>query len=84
MVVIQWIIAYIQVLRWFQRGRLKLDEDLKFSRKDHNECTYRMAKNTIDRPVFTALNRKVEGKCIGSHGKFEKWRTICWIMIINV
>jgi len=27
-------------LRWFQRGRLKLDEDLKFSENVHNNCRY--------------------------------------------
>jgi len=31
-------------LRWFQRGRLKLDEDLKFSEKVQNKYTHRMAK----------------------------------------
>jgi len=30
-------------LRCFQRGRLKLD-DLKFSEKVQNKCTYRIAK----------------------------------------
>jgi len=32
------------ILKWFQRGRLKLDEDLKFSEKVQNKCTYRIAK----------------------------------------
>ena len=31
-------------LRWFQRGRLKLEDDLKLSEKVQNKCTYRMAK----------------------------------------
>jgi len=35
------------------------------------------SKKTTDRSVFTVLNRKVGGKCIGSYGSSEKWPTIC-------
>jgi len=31
-------------LRWFQRDRLKLDEDMKFPEKVQNKYTHRMAK----------------------------------------
>jgi len=68
----------VKTLRWFQRGRLKLDEDLKFL-----ENRFRISipiewrsKKTIDRPVFTVINRKIGGKCICSHGSLEKWPTI--------
>ena len=66
----------VKTLRWFQRGRLKLDEDLKFSEKVQNKYTQWRSKKTIDRPVFTVINRKIGGKCICSHGSLEKWPTI--------
>jgi len=31
-------------LRWFQRGRLKENEDLKFSEKAQNKYTHQMAR----------------------------------------
>jgi len=74
----------IWLLRWFQRGWLKLDEDLNFSEKVQNKSIEWRSKKTIDRLVFTVINREVGGKCIGSHESLKKWPTICWIMIFYV
>jgi len=63
----------ISRLRWFQCGGLHSDEDLRFPEKVQNKCiliTWR-SKNTINRSIFTALNRKVGRKCIDSDGSFE-------------
>ena len=65
------------ILWWFQRGGLKLDEDLKFSEKAQNKCTLRMAKLANNWPSrFTLLCRQVGGKCICSYGTLEKWPII--------
>jgi len=60
-------------LTWFQRGTIKLDEDLKFSEKVQKSVPieWRSTK-TIDCSVFTVFSRKVGGKCIGPNGSFKK------------
>ena len=61
-------------LRWFQRGSLIIDEDLRDFQKRFRliaPIEWR-SKKTIDRSVFVVINRKVGGKCTGSYRNLEK------------
>jgi len=76
------IYATIPALRWFQRVRLKLDKDLKFSEKVQNSCTFRRKQLTV--PFERYLIAKLGENGIGSYGSLGKWPTICWILIFYV
>jgi len=58
------------LLRWFQRGWLKLDEHFKFSKK--GVLIEWRSKKKIDHFVFTTFNYKVGGKYIGPYESSKK------------